>query len=195
IAQFPLPIISINRKETYSGRTFSMIHELTHVMLRESCLCDLEQTQNSDSRSQRIEVFCNHVAGAALVSQEHILSDPIVLEHSGPEWNEFQILSLSKKFCVSREVILRRLLTVGKTTKNFYQKKRNDYQKELESIPKKKGGFVPPSTNVVSTTGKPYTRIVIDAFNSNRITTSDASDYLGVKLKHLGKISRAVGIE
>ena len=32
-------------------------------------------------------------------------------------------------------------------------------QKELESISKKKGGFVPPSINVVSATGKPYIRL------------------------------------
>ncbi len=195
IAQFPLPVISVNRKDSYSGRTFSMIHELTHIMLRESGLCDLDQTQNPNSRSRKIEVFCNHVAGATLVTKEHILSDPIVMGHTDFEWSEFEISSLSKKFCISREVILRRLLTLGKTTKEFYLQKRNDYQKVLESIPKKKGGFVPPSTNVVSATGKPYTRLVIDAFNSNRITTSDASDYLGVKLKHLGKISQAVGIE
>ena len=195
IAQFPLPVISVNRKDSYSGRTFSMIHELTHIMLRESGLCDLNQTQNPSSRSRKIEIFCNHVAGAALVSENNILSDPIVTGHSDYEWSEFQISSLARKFCVSREVILRRLLTLGKTTPAFYLQKQNDYQKELDSIPKKKGGFVPPSTNVVSATGKPYTRMVIDAFNSNRITTSDASDYLGVKLKHLGKISRAVGIE
>jgi len=195
VAKFPLPVIAVNRKDSYAGRTFSMIHELAHIMLRESSLCDLDQVQKPTSKSSRIEAFCNHVAGAVLVPREHLLSDPIVKEHSGTSWDEFEISSLSKAFCVSREVVLRRLLILGKTSREFYLQKRKDYKKELELIPKKSSGFVPPSTNVVSATGKPYTRMVLDAFNSNRITTSDASDFLGVKLKHLGKISHAVGIE
>ncbi len=195
VAKFPLPVISVNRKDSYSGRIFSMIHELCHIMLRESGLCDLEQIQNPDSKSLKIEAFCNHVAGATLVPQNHILSDSIVKNHSGTDWDDFEISSLSKTFAVSREVILRRLLILGKTSREFYLEKRRDYQKVLESIPQKKSGFVPPSTNVVSATGKPYIRMVLDAFNTNRITTSDASDYLGVKLKHIEKISHVVGLE
>jgi Zn-dependent peptidase ImmA (M78 family)/DNA-binding XRE family transcriptional regulator len=149
IAKFPLPIIAVNRKDSYSGRTFSMMHELTHIMLRESGLCDLEHMQYSNYRSQQIEKFCNHVAGATLVTREHILLDSIVKQHSGTEWEEFQVSSLAEKFCVSREVILRRLLILGKTSLSFYLQKRIDFQKELESLPMKKKGFVPPSTNVV----------------------------------------------
>ena len=195
VVKFPLPVISVNRKDSYAGRTFSMIHELSHIMLRESGLCDLEQIQNPTSKFPRIEAFCNHVAGATLVPQNHLLSDSIVKNHSGTNWDDFEISSLSRTFGVSREVILRRLLILEKTSRKFYLEKRSDYLKALESIPKKKSGFVPPSTNVVSATGKPYIRMVLDAFNTNRITTSDVSDYLGVKLKHLWKISHAVGIE
>ena len=195
VAKFPLPVIVVNRKDSLAGRSFSMIHELAHIMLRESSLCDLIQHEKINSKSLRTEVFCNHVAGATLVPKERLLLNPIVEEHIGITWDELEISSLSKSFCVSREVVLRRLLVLGKTSRKFYMRKRKDYQKEFESIPKKSSGFLPPSTNIVSASGKPYARIVIDAFNSNLITSSDTSDYLGARLKHLAKISQEVGIE
>lgn len=36
--------------------------------------------------------------------------------------------------------------------------------------------------------------LVLDAFNDDRITTSDVSDFLGVRLKHLDKISEILGM-
>lgn len=109
-------------------------------------------------------------------------------------WEEVRLNAIAREFGVSREVILRRLLILGRTDTQFYKDKREEYQKEYESRPKTKG-FVPPSTNVVSATGKPFVRTVLDAYHANNITSSDVSDYLGVRLKHLGNISHAVGYD
>jgi hypothetical protein len=59
---------------------------------------------------------------------------------------------------------------------------------------KKRSGFASPASLSISTNGRPYTRLVVDAFYSKNITSHDVAGYLGVKLKHLKQISETVGI-
>ena len=65
IADRPLPAVVLNIKDAYPGRSFSLLHELTHVALDRGGLCLLEES-GPPTGIQRMEVFCNHVAGAAL---------------------------------------------------------------------------------------------------------------------------------
>ncbi len=53
-------IILLNGKDTTNGRIFSLFHELTHLLLGESAIC--ENNELSDE-----EIFCNAVAGEFLV--------------------------------------------------------------------------------------------------------------------------------
>ena len=56
------PVIILNGHDWPSGKIFSLIHELTHLLLRQSGICNLHEV----GPSKRIEVFCNHVTGAVL---------------------------------------------------------------------------------------------------------------------------------
>lgn len=183
----PLPIIVVNSKDTYHGRIFTMLHELTHLMLRSAGLCNLKG-------EDRVEIFCNAVAGSALVPTKWLLTEPSVIRNEGQmDWDEAIIKSLSNRYRVSREVILRRLLTLGRTTENFYNKKREQYKKEYERLNEKKSSGGPDyHVKVLSSVGKPFTKLVIDSYNQERITLSDVSQYLGINLKHFDKIQDAV---
>lgn len=193
ISESVLPVVVVNRKDSYAARSFTLIHELTHIMLKSGGLCDLTANGETPPEDLKFEVFCNHVAGATLIPEEILLREPVVLNHSGSsEWIEEDIETLSKVFCASRETVVRRLLMLGLTTSQFYEAKRQKYQEEIKSLPKKKG-FVTPPINVVSASGKPYVRAVLDAFNSERITSTDVADYLGIRLKHLDQVVQIVG--
>jgi hypothetical protein len=85
-------------------------------------------------------------------------------------------------------------MVLGLATKQFYEVKRKQYQDELKYLPKRKG-FVSPSVDLVSASGKPYVRTVLDAFFADRITASDVADYLGIRLKHLDQVASVVGTE
>ncbi|MGH7497091.1 MAG: helix-turn-helix domain-containing protein [bacterium] len=65
LSQPVLPIIVINRKDSYPGRIFTMLHELTHIMLRTGGLCDMTTLGDIPPEASKIEVFCSNVAGAA----------------------------------------------------------------------------------------------------------------------------------
>lgn len=191
IAEFPLPIILVNRERVVKARIFTIIHELVHIMLRSVGVCDLE-TQS------KIEVFCNAVAGEVLVPTEWLNKTEIYNQNRREEdWNKEAIWKLADYFSVSREVILRRLLTNQKISQSFYQNKRHQWLKDYEKSKeiedgKKSGGFAPPHTDAISKVGKNFTRLVVNSYHQNKIGLSEVSDYLGVKAKHLPKIEQAV---
>ena len=62
-----LPVIAVNRKVRPNGQIFTLLHEFVHLMLRQSSICDIDEEPPRPPEEQRIEVFCNRVAGAALV--------------------------------------------------------------------------------------------------------------------------------
>lgn len=187
-----LPVVVVNRKDVPVARVFSLLHELVHLGLHSEGICDLSTALDRRPEDQRLEVFCNAVAAAALLPRNAILSQPIIQAGKGsPRWENHQIEQLARSFSVSREALLRRLLTLKLTTEEFYKQKRDEYSKEYASQPAKKGFILPPA-DVVSLYGKPYVRLVLDGLNAGGLTTSDASDYLGLRLKHLPTLSASL---
>ena len=192
ISDKPLPVIVVNVSDSYTARIFSMMHEFVHVLLKIGGLCDLKEKQLSHDE-RRTEIFCNHVAGAVLVSEAQLREEKIVINKGQKkEWDDAEIKFLANKYSVCQEVILRRLLITGYTTNDFYQEKRKYYQQIISKKPEKKGGFAPPDILAVSSAGKHFIRLVLSSYYNNKITSSDVSDYLGVRLKHLSNIEDAV---
>ena len=189
-----LPIISVNRKDSYAARIFTLMHELVHLMLRMESLCDIAEESNYHSKDDlSIEVFCNSVAACTLVPRDALLSDEnLQCAQDLTTDGEMALKKMSRRFSVSREVIVRRMLTLGLVDQEFYVKKRAQYCKELALRPSTKGGFVMPATDVLSSAGKPYVSLTLENFNRGNITTSDVSDYLGIKLKHLDSLQNSV---
>lgn len=190
LAEPLLPVIVVNLKDSPRGRVFSMMHELVHIALRKAGLCDMSGVPLS-AEERRIEAFCNHVAGAILVPRAQLLEDNTVREHE-PEvrWSDDELKALSQKFQVSHETVLRRLLILARTTEEFYEEKRRLYLKMYQA--RQKGGFASPSIRVVSQAGKLFTRLVLDGYYQEVITSSSVADHLEVRLKHLPAIERMV---
>ena len=61
-----LPAVVVNVKDAPNGRLFTMLHELAHLALRQAGICDLREDQTGQV-PHYVEVFCNYVAGAALI--------------------------------------------------------------------------------------------------------------------------------
>jgi len=192
IARYPLPVVAVNRKDVFVGRIFSLIHEIVHLGLRSSALCDVAEWRSGGI--DRVEVLCNHVAGAVLVPAGALKHHEIVRQGLGTRtWNDRAIEGLANYFSISREAIVRRMLIADLTTKEFYEKKRREYSEETRTIRDRKG-FVPPSTDSVSRNGPLLTRLILSSMHENLITQNDASDYLGVRMKHFTRIEDQVGI-
>ncbi len=197
IAERVLPAIAVNRKLRPNGRIFTLLHEFVHLALGRSGICDLDETAARPPEEQPTEVFCNRVAGAVLVPSDDLLMEPIISSQTDTprDWDEAQLGALADRYSVSREVIVRRLLTLNRTTPAFYQRKREEYEVILRAreARKKKGGYESRAGRAVSTLGHGYIRLILETYYPGRITLSDVSAYTGERLKHLPKIEKAVG--
>jgi Zn-dependent peptidase ImmA (M78 family) len=188
----PFPVVVVNIKDAYRGRIFTLLHEVTHLALNDGGICDLDDNQRRNM-SARVESYCNRVAGAILFPKNDLLATSEVRSHRSSDmtWSDSEIQTLSRRFGGSREALLVRLLTLGRTSENFYYKKRDEYKIQYAKWrEQRKEGFAPPHVVSVSSAGPLFTSLVIENFNREYITASDVSDYLQVRVKHLPEIQR-----
>lgn len=190
ISEFPLPVIGVNSKDHPHGRIFSLIHELVHIMLRQGGLCDFRASSSLSPEEQRVEVFCNAVAGETLVPTNLLLEHEIVRNHGqSKEWSRHELEQLGAAFSVSKEVIIRRLLILGRTTRRHYQHWRKTFA--AEGTPHTEGG-PPYYQQVLANLGNTFVRLVLENYYANHITLTDVSRILNMKLQHLPKVEQQI---
>ena len=196
ISEKPFPAIVVNIKDSPSGRVFTIMHELIHILLEDRGLCNLQGEAKLPAAARKVEVFCNRVAGAVLVPRSHLLREETVrAKGTRDSWSDDELKDLAYRYGVSREVILRRLLICGRTSKSFYEEKRQEvFLKEKAETPERTGESwgPPPHTSAISRAGKLFVRLVLENYYKENITLSEVSEYLGVRLKHLRSIEAAV---
>ncbi|MDI6732460.1 MAG: XRE family transcriptional regulator [Planctomycetota bacterium] len=181
-----VPVIVLRRSDQTSAKIFTLFHELAHLLLREGGICDLEESDISH------EKFCNHFAGAFLVPKNELLSHPVVQANlTMKEWSETLLNAIARNFKVSKEVILRRLLILGKTTKEYYLKKHKEWKNKYKEP---KGG-APRRDEIkicVKERGRKYVSMVFDAYGRNRIDNLRVVDYLGVTSDKISKVKETI---
>jgi Zn-dependent peptidase ImmA (M78 family) len=188
------PVIVVNAKDSPRGRAFTLMHEFAHLLINRGGLCDLHTTARVQNREDETEVFCNQVAGCFLLPEEAFLREPIVSRKARrAPWEEIEIRQLAEKYSVSQEVILRRLLALGRITESFYRQRREElleaYRREAE---RGQGGYAPYHLVKVRDLGRAFIRLVIEAYHTEAINSSDVAEMLGVRLKHLPTIEQEV---
>ena len=106
------PIIAVNRKDVPNRRTFSLLHEFSHLLLGQSGASDLDVDATRPPETQKVEVFCNAVAAAALIPKERLLGIEAIQQRGSQstDWTDFELHEIANTFGVSRIAILRRLL-------------------------------------------------------------------------------------
>jgi len=181
-----VPAIVLRRSDETSAKIFTLFHELAHLLLWEGGICDLEE---SDILHEK---FCNHFAGAFLVPKDKLLNHSIVKANiKTREWSENFLGNIARDFNVSREVVLRRLLILGLTTREYYLRKH----KEWKSKYKKPFGKKDEKTGIkicLQERGKKYTSMVFDAYERRKIDEMRVADYLGVTSDKISKVKEAI---
>lgn len=194
IAEQPYPVIVINSKDNPTGRCFTLIHELTHILLNDGGICDLHSPFRATSHTDRTEVFCNRVAGSTLVPADALLQTQVVQNHgSHADWSDDELGELARRFWVSWEVILRRLLILRKTTRDFYQRWRNERNDAFPGAAQTRGELkIPTPTRVIIKNGRLFPALVLRALRNRKITSFRASDILGAGADRLRDVEAAL---
>ncbi|WP_155318030.1 XRE family transcriptional regulator [Desulfosarcina alkanivorans] len=191
LSERPVPVIAINGSDSPLGRIFTVLHEFAHIAANEGGLCDLH---NNHEGYNYIEPFFNQIAGEILVPSFSLQAQEQVRVNNTEEWEDRDLSLLAKRFTVGREVILRRLLSLGLTTERFYRMKRGQYLDQYKRMKKAKG-FLAPHRKALRDSGKAFTHLLFNAYYNNVLSARDFSKHLGnVKQKHIRTIGHELGI-
>jgi Zn-dependent peptidase ImmA (M78 family) len=183
VAETKVPVVIINSNDSENGRIFTLFHEVVHIAMREDGISNFKFSEKA--LYDKIETFCNQVAGEILVPSRLLLNHNIVKANANiPQWNEYQISTLANQFCVSKEVIIRRLLTLDKTTEEIYLRLRNIYNNRQK--PESSGGNYYRS--VIGKTGRLIINLALQSYYQEKISASALYDYIHVKAANLPKL-------
>ena len=190
LTERPLPVIAVNVKMKHTGRTFTMLHEFVHVLLKKSAVCDLNEFNHQRRVDRKTEVFCNASAAAALMPKEYFLSHQIFSSQTGisDEWSDSEISKGASSFGVSREAFVRRMLTLEKTSLEFYVQKRKQYiaerarQRNRERERNKDKPIARSySVRAISNLDQPFIKTVLRGYHNKYMTMVDAARLLDVR--------------
>ena len=171
------PIIYINNSQAKNRQTFTLFHELAHLLFRTGGV-DLrhdEFVRRMSGNNKHIEVFCNKFAGEFLVPSEDIQKQ---LRYKSID--DDLLSGLAKKYSVSREVILRKCLDQGYVGQAFYELKVREWETEASKHNKPSSGGDYYKTQKAYL-GDRYIETAFSKYYQGVISRSQLSDYLGIK--------------
>ena len=187
IAQRPFPVIVVNPKDSPYGRIFTLIHELVHIALGESVIQNTGFEGTNSPNLDPIEIFCNQVAAEVLAPENELI------EIVNLETLQEDLPGTSKFFHVSPEVIMRRLLTLGKISRRNYQTYRSHQLAKYRNAPGRSGRAAPYHNRLLNTSGEHFARTAFTAYYEQKITRAELASVLSnCDTKHLAKIENAI---
>ena len=186
IAAEVLPAIAINGKDAPNGRIFTLMHELGHLVLHADGRCgDILDDEGSDERG-RIEAFCNAFAAELLLPRQALLEHSVLREHGrSPRWSLAELETLARDFSVSEEVVVRRLLELGRASEAFYREQRARLAGRLWNT---QTGGGDPYRSQVARLGRTFIRLVFSGLSERQLSSVDAATLLGVKVSNFAKL-------
>jgi Zn-dependent peptidase ImmA (M78 family)/transcriptional regulator with XRE-family HTH domain len=186
----PLPVILLNSGDAPHGRVFTLLHEFAHILLTNAGHETSSLEGQRKPEDQRLERISNRFAAAALLPRSQFLEE--VRRYPGAlQGDEDSLRKLAfRRLKVSPEAILRRLVELGRTKSGVYRMMRRGWQKRSwYSAPQGEGG-PPLEVRVIASAGRPFVSLVLDSYRRNAVSSSDVSDYLGMQLKYIGRLSK-----
>jgi Zn-dependent peptidase ImmA (M78 family) len=190
LLRFPLPGIGVNSKEQSAGaRSFTLMHELAHIALavgREERSAQFEEREESSWGA--VERFAEEVASTILIPESALAESLADLRVRQDGWDVDAVRRLARPFRVTPLALATRLRVVGALTWAGYRRWRQEWEAYVKSLPPRRGGFASPVEKALSRGGRPFSQLVLQALDANRITAVDASRYLDLRFDHLERL-------
>ncbi|PAU95213.1 hypothetical protein CK503_03165 [Aliifodinibius salipaludis] len=181
LAESVLPIIGINSKDSSNARIFTLIHELIHVLLRDSVMINDELTEYFPNGQRNIEQFCNRLAAEILVPSNDLRqafdaeTEPVK-----------EIKGLSRTYGVSTYVVLIRLKTEKLISKQVYEGLLSEVSFYGQS--RRSDGGDPYYTRIVQK-GRLFMRTAFESYFQEQITLGELANITGWKVPNLNELA------
>lgn len=168
-----LPLILVNGADSPMGRTFTLFHEVAHVVNRTSGLCALRESVDE-------EAIANNFAANFLMPEAAVRA-----QLNGPAEPEAAAEQLARHFKVSMlaaAVRLRRLDVIDDADLEAVRSASDENWQLVREAQKQKEGFVPPWRLRYRDLGPTYIGAVAHALEDRRIDLVDATYLLNARL-------------
>ena len=189
------PIIAINNKDYERAKTFSLIHELAHIIRRSSSLCLIDFDERNDDE----EKLCDRIAAEVLMPKDSFTEiAKLEINHLG-EWDDESLTSVADRFGVSVFAVIRRLFETGFIDRNYYislydeiSEEFKENQAEIDAYNEGRRLIVPYYTKYLNKEGYLYTKTIMNSYFKGKISYGEMCLTLGVGSEHINKMERAV---
>ena len=182
------PFVVINDQDARAARSFTLIHELAHIWLDRSGVSGVPSPNAPRSLEDRIEQFCNDVAGEFLLPAEALHAQPADFDAGDKRGAEDAIRLLADAWSVSEPMVAYRLKRTGKIVTPVYRDLISDYaarwqrqRKRQRERNRERDGA--PSAYVIrrSRLGRALLDVVQRTLRDNVLTHTKAAKLLGVE--------------
>lgn len=169
------PAIVINKSEnSENARTFTLIHEYAHLLIRKPGISDQKRTNPT-------EAFCNRFAAAFLIPTMALGRLLPQWPDRVQDWNDETIKEVARRLKVSAQALALRLEELGQAPEGFNRRFVFRAGKRREP---KGGGYV---RTRLSEIGGRYTGSVLSALERDVIDVVHASQALALSPTHLDR--------
>jgi Zn-dependent peptidase ImmA (M78 family) len=177
------PLLLINNSTASSRQIFTLFHELAHILFDVSGVTTVDTSfvERLTGDARRIEIACNRFAAEFLVPSEAF------------PWQDFRtrpydvaLESAARRFKVSREVILRRLLDAELVTAEEYRTHVLRWHDEYQQQERGSGGDY--YNTQAAYLGPAFLDLAFGQYYAGRVTLPELAEHLGMKAKNVGRL-------
>jgi Zn-dependent peptidase ImmA (M78 family) len=178
-----IPAIVVNSDEQeYKYRTFSLLHEFGHIVLRNAGISD-------ENRSDRVERWCNQFAAYFLMPREDFKVEARRVNPSGKLWSEIHVAQLSNAFGVSKSSITYHLEDLGIVPENYFGSLRADLRMRRRG---KSRGIATHVERLANRLGARPVDVVLAAVDRGVISKVDAYEILDVRPMYFAPLRQEI---
>jgi Zn-dependent peptidase ImmA (M78 family)/DNA-binding XRE family transcriptional regulator len=175
----PMPVSAVNTKEVPEARAYTALHEVIHLMLwnareEEVALRD----GHTDEEWTRLERFAESAASHALIPEGALAEDA---QQQGVPADVVGMQAAARRFKVTPSALATRLRSSGFLGWEDYHRWRDAWESYLAAQPQQKPGFATPVSKTLGRGGASYARLVLEAWDRQRLNTAEAARYLNLR--------------
>ena len=181
------PVIVVKKQDWDTRQTFTLMHELGHVLLHKTSSIDDERDMESHRGHER---EANAFAGYLLVPDSFLSGINDAERPDDVSQYDHWLGNQRKDWGVSGEMILRRLLDAGRLPQGRYEAYRQ-WVAQVPIIEEGGGSRAYRNREPRHIFGDTFVRTVLDSLYARHITLAKASGYLdNLKIKDLHQLER-----
>lgn len=188
----PFPVVALNGGDWPRGKIYTLLHELAHVGLRSSGLCDLQHADDPE-----LERRCEAIAASALMPRPEFIRS--LGQMSGAQLTLEGARAIGAEFGASGEAAVLRMIELGRAVWEDYWRLKPEFDEaylryKQEEREKSEAQDTPIYYQLKARDlGRRFVRQVLDAYGEEALSTRDVVQLLEVPYDKIGRLARTLG--